>query len=213
MNIAEVELNLKDIAEAGFDPESFIFDLIEAYSSAKQIPRSTIAKLRQGILNKAEQKGDLLWPRKLYFRPAERGQVSATLDALSTAMASKRLAPRFLIVTDGIDLLSFDTKLEETLTIKFAEINERFDFFLPLAGIERYQGVADTPADIKAAGRLARFYDAILSTNPSWISHKKVHELNVFLTRVLFCMFAQSTEIFSKDLFSKTLNEYGASTP
>jgi len=86
-------------------------------------------------------------------------------------------------------------------------LTERYDFFLPLAGVERYQGVADSPADIKASGRLAKFYDAILEANPDWTAHSRVHELNLFLTRILLCMFAQSTGIFQRELFSKMLHE------
>jgi hypothetical protein len=193
---------------AVLDPGTFVFDLIEAYSAAKPVPRATIAKLKQGSLNKADAKGDLLWPKKLHFRPAEHGQAGPALDALAAAPAAKKHAPRFLIATDGEEIVAVDTKLDETLAIRFATLNERFDFFLPLVGVERYQGVADSPADIKAAGRLAKFYDAILAANPDWTNHQKVHELNLFLTRVLFCMFAQSTEIIPKDLFSRTLNEF-----
>ncbi|MBB3967201.1 class I SAM-dependent DNA methyltransferase [Rhizobium metallidurans] len=208
MNVAEVEFKLKDIAEAVYNPGTFIFEFIEAYGAAKPIPRATIAKLKQGSLNKADTKGDLLWPKKLHFRPAAKGQAGPALDALITAPIAKKHSPRFLVTTDGEDLLALDTKLDETLTIKFTSLNERFDFFLPLAGVERYQGVADSPADIKAAGRLAKFYDAILSANPDWTNHQKVHELNLFLTRMLFCMFAQSTQILPKDSFSRTLNDF-----
>lgn len=208
MNIAEVEFKLKDIAEAEYNPDEFVFDLIEAYGAVKPIPRATIAKLKQGSLNKADVKGDLLWPKRLHFRPAALGQAGSALDALITAPTAKKHTPRFLIVTDGQDVLALDSKLDETLSIKFASLNERFDFFLPLAGVERYQGVADSPADIKAAGRLAKFYDAILVANPDWTNHQKVHELNLFLTRVLFCMFAQSTQIIPRDLFSRTLNDF-----
>ncbi len=208
MNIAEVEFKLKDIAEAAYDPSTFIYEFIEAYGAAKPIPRATIAKLKQGSLNKADVKGNLLWPKKLHFRPAIRGQTGPALDALVAAASAKKHGPRFLIVTDGDDVLALDTKLDETIEIKFTSLNERFDFFLPLANVERYQGIADSPADIKAAGRLAKFYDAILAANPDWTNHQKVHELNLFLTRVLFCMFAQNTLIISNDLFSRTLNEF-----
>lgn len=64
-------------------------------------------------------------------------------------------------------MLARDTKSGAVLDIEHARINDAFDFFLPLAGIERYEGVAESPADIKATGRLAKLYDAILKANPA----------------------------------------------
>jgi hypothetical protein len=78
-------------------------------------------------------------------------------------------------------------------------------FFLPLAGIEPYEGVAENPADVKATGRLAKLYDAILESNPDWIGRDHTHELNLFMTRLLFCFFAEDTSIFEKGLFTSTL--------
>lgn len=60
MNIAEILLKLQDIADAPFDAATFSLSLIEAYSP----PKATLAKLRQGTLNKADRESDLLWPKK-----------------------------------------------------------------------------------------------------------------------------------------------------
>jgi hypothetical protein len=61
MNIAEILLKFQDIADTPFDPSTFGLSSIEAYGP----PRETLAKLRPGSLNKAERRGDLLWPKKL----------------------------------------------------------------------------------------------------------------------------------------------------
>jgi hypothetical protein len=203
MNIAHVLIKLQDIADASFERDRFALQLIEAYSP----PKATLAKLRQGSLNKAEKAGDLVWPKKVHVRIADVGAGSLDLDALHAQWEGKKNKPRLLVASDGLEIFAFDTKLTEPLTIPFAKLVDRYDFFLPLAGAERYEAVADSPADIKAAGRLAKFYDAILEANPDWTAHRKVHELNMFMTRILFCMFAQSTGIFRKDLFSEALNE------
>lgn len=203
MNIAEVLLKLQDIADAPFDRDQFALQLIEAYGP----PKATVAKLRQGGMNKATVDGDLIWQKKLHVRPSAPGEVSATLDAVSAEWNGKKQQPRLLVSTDGSELVALDTKLNEPVAIEFNKLIERYDFFLPLGGVERYEGVADSPADIRATGRLAKFYDAILEANPDWTAHRRVHELNLFMTRILFCMFAQSTGIFPKELFSRTLNE------
>lgn len=203
MNIADVLLKLQDIADAPFERERFGLQLVEAYSP----PKATLAKLRQGSLNKADVPGDLVWPKKVHVRASEVGAASPDLDALQTQWDGKKNKPRLLVASDGVEVFAFDTKIGEPLTIPFPKLVDRYDFFLPLAGAERYEAVADSPADIKAAGRLAKFYDAILEANPEWTAHRKVHELNLFMTRILFCMFAQSTGIFRKDLFSEAIND------
>lgn len=203
MNIAEVLLKLQDIAEAPFDRQQFALSLIEAYGP----PKSTLAKLRQGTLNKADRESDLLWPKKLHVRISEPDEAALTLDRVAEEWSGKKNQPRLLLATDGSEIVALDTKLNDPLAINFDKLAERYDFFLPLGGVERYEGVTDSPADIKAAGRLAKFYDAILEANPDWTAHQRVHELNLFMTRILFCMFAQSTSIFPKEIFSRTLNE------
>ncbi len=96
-----------------------------------------------------------------------------------------------------------------TLHCDFTELNDHFDFFLPLAGIDKYEAVKENPADIKATGRLAKFHDEILRQNPDWNTDEKRHALNQFMTRVLFCMFAEDTGSFANDLFVKTITEFG----
>ncbi len=195
MNIAEIILKLQDIVDAPFSAETFALQLIEAYGP----PKATLAKLRQGTLNKAEREGDLIWTKKLHCRISSEGNAPEELDVLREAWSAKKNVPRFLVVTDGRELAALDTKLDDALNLTLAALTSRYDFFLPLAGVERYKGVPDSPADIKAAGTLAKFYDAILEANPEWTGHQRVHEIHLFLTRILFCLFAQSTGIFPKN--------------
>jgi hypothetical protein len=52
---------------------------------------------------------------------------------------------------------------------------------------------------------MAKLYDEIKKDNPT-TTHEEVHNLNVFLSRLLFCYFAEDTEIFEKDLFTKSVD-------
>jgi hypothetical protein len=82
--------------------------------------------------------------------------VAQTLDALKDLKATKSQKPRFLFATDGREVSTLDLKTDETLRCDFAKLNDHFDFFLPLAGIDKYEAVKENPADIKATGRLGR---------------------------------------------------------
>lgn len=205
MNIAEIEIQLNDLVEQPFNANEFVYRLLEIYNA----PKATLTKLRKGTQNKGERPGDLLWARKLYFRPTAKGQVAQTLDGLKDLKATKSQKPRFLFATDGQEVSTLDLKTDETLHFDFAELNDHFDFFLPLAGIDKYEAVKENPADIKATGRLAKFHDEIVRHNPDWTTDEKRHALNQFMTRILFCVFAEDTGSFAKDLFVKTITEFG----
>jgi hypothetical protein len=137
MNIAEIETQLSDQVEQPFDASQFPFQLLEIYKA----PKAALTNLPKGTQNKGEQPGDVLWARKLNFRPALAGQVGQTLDALRDAKATKSQKPRFLFVTDGEEVSALDLKADETLHCDLAELNDHFDFFLPLAGIDKYEAV------------------------------------------------------------------------
>lgn len=201
MNIAEIESSLKELVEPSFDADTFIFHLLEIYGA----PKATITKLRQGTTNHSKEPGDLLWKNKLFFRVATKGQAATTVDAMVDDPLSKKHSPRFYLSTDGEEVYCRDIKADQTRDARFDKLNDLFDFFLPLAGIERYEGVAENPADIKATARLAKLYDAILEANHEWIGNDHTHELNIFMTRMLFCFFAEDTSIFENSLFTKTI--------
>jgi hypothetical protein len=57
--------------------------------------------------------------------------------------------------------LAYDTKTQDTLDIPILDIAKHFDFFLPLAGMEKAQHQVENPADVKAAERMAKLYDEI----------------------------------------------------
>lgn len=201
MNIAEIESSLKDLVEKPFDPASFAFDFMAVYDA----PKATITKLRQAAEKKPAAHHEIHWKRKLLFRAAPEGQASAMLaEMAAVAERAKKDAPRILMATDGRELVARDLKFDAPLDIDYAVANDAFDFFLPLANVERYQGVAESPADIKATGRVAKLYDAILEANPDWREAAKAHSLNLFMTRLLFCLFAEDTSIFEQGLFTRT---------
>ena len=89
-------------------------------------------------------------------------------------------------MTDFETLLAYDTKTDDTLDIPILELPGYYDFFLPLAGMEKYQHTKETIADVRAAERMAKFYDQIKKENTIH-TKEEVHNLNVFLSRLLFC--------------------------
>ncbi len=174
------------------DPETFIYDLLRAY----KLPKATITLLQQGDRNTATEAGQVGLKRKLWFRELKVEEDPWTV--LKEIKSSLRHKERFIILTDYEVLLAWDTVTEEALDIDLEDLPQHYDFFFPWAGIEKTQHRDENPADVKAASRMARLYDLIKKDNPRDDEHF-THELNVFLSRLLFCYFAEDTGIFPGD--------------
>ena len=87
----------------------------------------------------------------------------------------------------------------------FSELPEQADFFLPLSGAEIYKVSTNNKADRDAAYQLGRLYEILVNDNPDWLANGS-HHLNLFLSRLLFCFFAEDTGIFEiESIFTETL--------
>jgi hypothetical protein len=202
MNIAQIENNIQQLL-TGFSNDTFIYDLLLAYGQ----PRSSVTRLQQGGLNLSNVPGEVAWKKKLLFKTAENEDVQAIFDAIKTDPKATKHDPRFVIVTDFETLLALDRKTSDSLDIPLTDLPKHFDFFLPLVGMEKAQHQNENPADVKAAERMAKLYDEIKKDNPTETSDE-VHNLNVFLSRLLFCFFAEDTGIFAKGQFTNAISSH-----
>lgn len=130
-----------------------------------------------------------------------------TLNAMKCDTTILKATPRILAVSDGERILAFDPKEGETYENPLNKLWIDFQFFYPLAGIERYRGVEENPADVKAAEKMAKLHDEIRAYN-DFSSNDDLHELNLFMTRLLFCYFAEDTGIFADNLFTASIDRY-----
>jgi len=201
MTVVEIENNLHNLV-ANFDKENFIFELLLAYG----IPKSTIKRLQGSDHDKLTSYGELVMRKKLFFKVTDY-ELHATIDELKSSKEVLKHSPRFVLVTDYKTLLAYDIKTEDSLDIELLNIVNHYDFFLPLAGMEKATYVDENPADVKASLKMAKLYDE-LQKNNRFKTKEEVHSLNVFLTRLLFCYFAEDTNIFPDNLFTASLSSH-----
>lgn len=213
MYISQIQENLESMLSS-FKEETFIFEFLLAYG----IPRATVTLLKKGKHNLSKIGGQIILKKKLYFVEIKDWRdLHGTIDAISKDETSYRHDPRFIIVTDYHTLLAIDTKTKERKEMllqtdpdpkqKLQTFDKHFDFFLPWAWMEKSKYKSENPADIKAAYTLAKLYDAIREDN-NLSSPGEIHALNVFLSRILFCFFAEDTGIFPKDIFTYSLESH-----
>ena len=209
MNIVQIEEAVKNLVtntESGdLSQSEFIYELLLAYGHRKQ----SVTRLRTGERNLARDEANtVFWKRHLYFKVETSAELHGVIDAMRKEARTARHKIRFVIATDFKLLLAIDTKTGDTLDIEFKDLAKKFDFFLPWAGMEKavYQG--ENPADVKAAEKLAKLFDEIKADNFNATTVNdpaKLHELNVFLSRLLFCFFAEDTKIFADNQFSDAI--------
>lgn len=196
MNIAQIESNLQDLI-LNYTRETFIYELLLAYG----LPKASITRLQKGNLNLSKIEGEISWKKKLFFKPVDGEDLHLVISEIKNTLKQDQ---RFVIVTDFITLLAIDTKNGDTLDIAFKALPTHFDFFLPWSGMEKAQHQNENPADVKAAEKMAKLFDEIKKDNPD-NSPEFIHGLNVFLSRLLFCFFAEDTGIFELGQFTNAL--------
>jgi hypothetical protein len=204
----EITTAISELAQKPFDPYEFPYDVLRIYRNTSN---TTIAKLKAGDTNPAQASGGVLLKKYLYFQACSLAEDPAVIgEGLVANALSKRNKPRFVLVTNGLDLFARDTKTGDTDNHKFSEDEHWSHFLLPLApGHDRPRKIEEHPADEKAARLLGRLYDAILKVNPTWNAGNHTDALNHFMTRLLFCLYAEDTGIFpTKKLFTNTLTQH-----
>lgn len=199
MNSSQIEKNLEILAEK-LSKSEFIFDLLLAYGT----PKATAKLLKDGRYNLSKQSDQVILKKKLFFQKVKDRDLHETIDELQKDSSTMRHDPRFIIVTDYKTLLAVDTKTKDQLDIEIKSIAKHFDFFLPWAGIEKHRHNNENPADRKAAEKMAKLYDGILAEN-NIDTDEKIHDLNVFLSRLLFCFFSEDTNIFEEKIFTNSI--------
>lgn len=207
-----MKLNLKAVEERvapmggreSYDRE-FIFELLLAYGRSQ----GNVTRLRNGSLNVADNPTCEVAQKNVVYFHETTGDPLAVIEGLRTSPMVVRYNTRFVIVTDYTELLAIDTKTSENLMIPIRDIDKHFTFFLPWAGMEKAQYVAEAHADVKAAERMGKLFDELLAANPDLLDAPNGrHALNVFFTRLLFCFFAEDTGIFAENQFTNAVGSH-----
>ena len=196
MNINQIEKNLSKLIK-NLNEETFIYDLLLAYN----LPKATITRLQKGTANLSKLVGEVSLKKKLFFKEVYNEDLHLSITNIANEIKHDQ---RFVIVTDYKTLLAKDTKMNVTLDIHLKDLPKSYDFFLPWAGMEKAQLQNENPADIKAAVKMAKLFDEIKTDNED-DSQEFKERLNIFLSRLLFCFFAEDADIFEDNQFSNAI--------
>ena len=150
------------------------------------------------LLGKSTGFIDLFWPGMLL---AEHKSAGKNLDAAFKQAIDyfhgieDKDYPKFIIVSDFSRLRVYDLDEKTDIEFPLSELHEKISIFSEIAGYKKQEFKEEDPVNIKAAEMMGKLHDLLKE------SGYEGHELEVFLVRLLFCLFSDDTGIFQRDSF------------
>ena len=210
MTPVEIEEAVSRLAESPFDSEEFPFAFLEAFGNKS----TTLKKLKSksGGSNQSDL-GGVLQRNNIHLKVCAEGEVTNTLTALRESAATAKYKAKFILATDGKSFEAENLADGEIVACDYPDFHDHFGFFLALAGITTVRQIRENAFDIKATTRLNRLYLELLKDNPDWDKAEQREALNHFMARLIFCFFAEDTNIFrSEGLFTATIQQMSDSS-
>ncbi len=198
----EIENRIKLFKETNIPVGDIGFHLLYCFGKSEADIRRY--KEGKGILKTFD---GLLVKGLFCYRPTSSILLTQTLEELKDNTQVIKAAPTIIAVSDGETILAYDTDERETFERSLNKLCYDYDFFYPLMGVKKYHPVDESPADRKAAEKLAKLHDELRAYN-EFSTESDLHDLNIFIARLLFCFFAEDSGIFEKDLFTSSIIRY-----
>jgi hypothetical protein len=197
LNAVEIEEAISNLAGQPFDADEFPFAFLEAFGNKT----TTIKRLKstKNSSNSSDLQGGVLQRNNIHMAVCEEGKANATLVNLKESPATSKGKVKIILATDGLTFVAEDLVSGETVACAFSDFANHFGFFLSLAGISTTKEIRNNAVDIQATGRLNRLYVELLNNNKDWDTPDRRHDLNQFMSRLIFCFFAEDTGIFPTD--------------
>jgi len=174
------------------------------------IRRRTVASFEEPVRNLggAHDFIDLFWRGRLIAEHKSRGRDlgRAHTQAVDYIQSLEREgrgeeSPRYIMVSDFARFALHDLEPEEgqpsSIEFGLAELPDHIRHFAFIAGYETRRLDAEDPANMQAAERLANLHDRLEEGGYSG------HDLERFMVRILFCLFAEDTNIFEPEAFTQ----------
>lgn len=190
----------KDYADATYEKgetQTFYNDFFQIFG----VQRRSVARYEEHVKKLNNKTGfiDLFWPRVLLVeqKSAGRDLLKAEVQAGEYFDAIKEAdRPRFQLLCDFQTFQLLDRDTRETSSFALADLPKHVEKFGFIMGMEKRSFKDQDPVNIKAAELVGRLHDSLEA------SGYKGHQLEVFLTRIVFCLFADDTGIFEpRDIF------------
>jgi hypothetical protein len=189
-------LRWKDEVSEEAEAKSFWDEFLQVFG----VDRRRVASFEKQVAKAGDKAGfiDLFWPGLLIVEHKSAGKNlnKAFTQAIDYFPGLKDVElPRYVIVSDFRRVRLYDLVESTDVEIDITELPDRIDLFGFISGYVPRKFRDEDPVNVRAAELMGRLHDAIKATG------YEGHQLEVFLTRLLFCLFGDDTGIFGRDAF------------
>ena len=150
---------------------------------------------------------DLFWKSRIIIEMKspgkDRKKAYEQAKEYALHLPDKNDQPYGILISDFLTFDYYDLDKDNELeTFKLKDLPQKVELFGFLAGYKDVSFEAVSPVDIEAAEHMGALYDALKDNGYTG------HELEMYLVRLLFCLFADDSGIFDeKNLFYKYIND------
>lgn len=202
LSYQDIEASLENFKNSKISAADVGFCILKAFGKSD----ADIRRYREGKGVLTNYNG-LLIKGLFCYNSTTKTEMTNMLESIKINSQVVKAAPKIIAVSDGETILAYDTREKETYENPLSKLYCDFAFFYPLCGVERFVSVNENPADVKAAEKLAKLHDELRAYN-DFSSKSELHDLNIFIARLLFCFFAEDTGIFEENLFTGSIVRY-----
>jgi len=198
----EFSQEFSDATRENAETQSFY----NAFFNIFGISRRRVASFEEPVKKLGAKHGriDLFWKGTLLVEQKSGGR---DLDAAYAQAIDyfpnlkEEELPRYILVSDFQRFELYDLETGEANKFTLAELHTKVQLFGFIAGYQQREFKDQDPVNIEASERMGKLHDMLKDAGYTG------HELEVFLVRVLFCLFAEDAGIFDKDIFRFYLEE------
>ena len=191
---------VREWADAAYEKgetQSFYNEFFEIFG----VRRRSVARYEEHVKKLDNRSGfiDLFWPGVLIVEQKSEGrdlevaygQAGEYFDSLP-----ERDRPRYILVSDFQSFELHDLDEGEQTSFALVDLPSHVEAFGFILGVQRRIFRDQDPVNVEASASMGRLHDALEASGYSG------HDLEVFLVRTVFCLFADDTGIFEpRDLF------------
>jgi hypothetical protein len=168
--------------------------------------RRRVASFEEHIHKEDGKQGfiDLLWKGKLLIEFKSKGKDlnKAHKQAKDYFYGLKNTElPQYILVCDFNNFRLYDLDQGTNLEFTLDQLVNNVHHFGFIAEYEKIVFTKQIPIDIKAAELMGKLHDSLEEIGYTG------HSLEVYLVRILFCLFAEDTNIFNKQAFQNFITE------
>ena len=183
-----------------FNEEADAKSFLDAFFDVFGISRKKTGTFEHRVKKISDADGyiDLLWKGTILIEMKSRGRnLDKAFEQAKeyTHGLKQNELPKYILVSDFEDFRLYDTEEQKTVIFKLKDLVNNVQNFGYILGYQKKVYKEQDPANIKAAELMGKLHDRLEEIG------YEGHPLEVYLVRILFCLFAEDTTIFDKQQF------------